>query len=591
MSKADVTYIGEVKSVNGGVVSVHLRDDLQSSIRLVAGESYRVGQIGAFLRIPLGYHQLYGVCTQVGAAAIPVNTGIGIDASTRWLSLSIFGEALGTIFERGVSQYPTIGDEVHLVTTRDLETIYGSIVGAPTITIGSIAAASGIPGRIDLEKILSRHCSIVGATGAGKSNLTTVILEAISEGGFPSARVLVIDPHGEYASAIGSNGYVFRVFPEAADEKPLYVPYWALPCDEFLRVAMGDMSPGAETAVRDEIVTRRRLGIKQFKDPLDESSITADSPIPFSAKKLWFDLDDYERHTLADRDKGEKSPLVEAGDAEKLKPNLYPAPAPGNKAPYAGPRRGLSRQLELMRNRMVDGTYSFLFSPGSDLTPDKDGKIKLDLDQLIASWVGHDKPITVLDISGSPVDTMAAVVGTLLRMIYDSLYWAGNLEMSGKNQPLLVVLEEAHLFLPEGKQTAAHRIITRIAKEGRKYGVGLVVVTQRPSEIDSTVLSQCGTIVALRMNNGSDRAKVSAALPDDLGGLSQMLPSLRTGEALIVGEAMPIPSRILISRAKSKPQGNDPGIRGWKRDPRPNNNLYKKAVRRWRLQRFTEPKD
>lgn len=586
MSRADATYIGEVRAVTGAVVSVYLRDDLGSTLRMVSGESYRVGQIGAFLRIPLGFNHLYGVCTQVGAAAAPTTTIADAEAGSRWLSLTLFGEALGGVFERGVSQFPTVGDEVHLVTTRDLEIIYSSRESGNAITIGSVAASTGIPGKLDLERIVTRHVAIVGATGSGKSNLTAVLLEAISDGQFPSSRTIVIDPHGEYASAVGDRGYVYRIFPESQNERPLHVPFWALPCDEFLRATMGDMTPTAESAVRDEIVNRKREAAKSFGYKLEPASITPDSPIPFNLKQLWFDLDDYERHTLADRDKGERAVLVEKGSADELRPNTYPAPAPGNKPPFAGARRGLSRQLELMRNRLVDGTYSFLLSPGPDYTPDAAGKTKKDLSELIASWIGHDRAITVLDISGSPVDAMAAVVGTLLRLIYDSLYWARDLPISGRNQPVLIVLEEAHLFLPEGDSTAAHRTIWRIAKEGRKYGVGLAVVTQRPSEIDSTILSQCGTIIALRMNNSTDRSKVSAALPDDLGDLTQMLPSLRTGEALAIGEATPIPSRILVRLARSKPAGNDPSLIGWKIEKRPDPKLYEIAVERWRSQRF-----
>jgi hypothetical protein len=353
---------------------------------------------------------------------------------------------------------------------------------------------------------------------------------------------------------------------------------------------MGDMSSSAESAVRDEITLRKRGAAKAFSYSLEQAAITSDSPIPFSIRQLWFDLDDFERHTLQDRDKGERAKLIEQGNAEELRPNVYPSPAPGSKPPYVGVRRGLSRQLELMRNRLSDGAYAFLLNPGEDYTPNKEGRTAKDLGALVASWVGHDRPITVLDISGSPVEVMAAVVGTLLRLIYDSLYWARELPIGGRSQPLLIVLEEAHLFLPEGAATAAHRTIWRIAKEGRKYGVGLAVVTQRPSEIDSTILSQCGTIVALRMNNAADRSKVSAALPDDLGNLTQMLPALRTGEALAIGEATPIPSRILVRLARNKPTGNDPGLDGWRNRQRPDSKLYDTAVERWRRQRFSAPK-
>ena len=583
MSRSEPTYIGEVQSVSGGSVSIKLRDNLGSSLILVDGESYRIGQIGAFLRIPLGYNQLYAICTQVGAAAVP-ESSLNIENSNRWISVTLFGEALGGHFERGVSQYPTVGDEVHLVTLRDLETIYGSVENTASITVGNIAASTGITAKLDLGKIVNRHCAIVGSTGTGKSNLTAVILEAISKQGFPSARVLIIDPHGEYGSTVGNSGQVFKINP-IKDENPLYVPFWALPIDELQKIALGDMTPSNETVIRDEIASRKKEASQHLVPAVDSDLIVADSPVPFNINKLWFDLDDYERTTLSDKAAGTKAPLIEPGDYTTLKSNIYTPHSPNNTAPFQGPRRGLNRQLELMKSRLRDARFSFLFKPGTDLSPDGDGKVASDLDSLVSSWVGQDKPITVLDVSGLPSEVTSTVVGTLLRIIYDTLFWAGDSPISGKNQPLLLVLEEAHLFLPEGKESAAHRTVTRIAKEGRKYGVGLLIVTQRPSEIDSTSLSQCGTMIALRMSNSSDRSKVSGAMPDDLGDLASMLPSLRTGEGLVIGEAMPIPSRILFNRASNKPVGGDPDVAlNWKKPDRPDAAHYKTAVESWRIQ-------
>jgi hypothetical protein len=176
------------------------------------------------------------------------------------------------------------------------------------------------------------------------------------------------------------------------------------------------------------------------------------------------------------------------------------------------------------------------------------------------------------------------MVGTMVRIVYDMLFWAQDLPISGRNQPLLIVLEEAHLFLPEGGGSAAHRTISRIAKEGRKYGVGLCAVTQRPVEIESTVLSQCGTMISLRLTNSADRAKVEAAMPDDLGALSGMLPALRTGEAMVLGEAMPIPSRIQFFKARKRPRGDDPEMPEAWRKQRPDAARYESALNNWRHQ-------
>lgn len=200
-------------------------------------------------------------------------------------------------------------------------------------------------------------------------------------------------------------------------------------------------------------------------------------------------------------------------------------------------------------------------------------------------WVGHDKPITIFDVSGLPSEVLPTIVGTMLRVVYDMLFWAQDLPIGGRQQPLLVVLDEAHRFVPEGQETSARRTLSMIAKEGRKYGVGLMLVTQRPSEIDTGVLSQCGSLLALRVTNSADRAKVAAAVPDDLGGLVDQLPSLRTGEGVFLGEVMPIPSRVRVRKAKQKPVGDDPKLPDvWQVTPRPDEKLYTDALENWRAQ-------
>ncbi|MDR4483993.1 MAG: ATP-binding protein [Nitrospirales bacterium] len=572
-------------SVKGAVVTIRLRDDVPTFM-MVDGRSYRIGQVGAFIRIPLGYTQLYAVCALVGAAAVAKNDESNTPPGHRWLSATLFGESIGGVFERGVSQYPTIEDEVHLITPQDMRVIYGSTKEERAITVGHIAAASGISGNLDLGRLVTRHSAVVGSTGSGKSNLVSVLVEAIATQGFPAARILMIDPHGEYASAIGQYGKVFKIKPDVSKgDFPLYVPYWALPFDELQGIALGQMQPAAETAVRDEVTVRKKASAKHLPYRPPDAAIASDSPIPFSLKKLWYDLDDFERQTFSDSARTKPSSLTTVGNPENLVSNQYPAPNPGNAAPYANPRpRSIGKQLELLRSRLQDSSYEFLFNPGNSLTPDLDGKIGSDLNGLVQSWVGHDRPLTILDVSGLPSQILPTIVGTMVRIVYDMLFWAQDLPISGRNQPLLIVLEEAHIFLPEGVDSAAHRTISRIAKEGRKYGIGLCIVTQRPVEIESTVLSQCGTMIALRLTNSADRAKVEAAMPDDLGALSGMLPALRTGEGIILGEAMPIPSRIQFFKARKRPRGDDPEMPQSWRVPRPDSVHYESALNNWRHQ-------
>jgi hypothetical protein len=603
MPLADPTYIGQVASVTGAIVRVRLREDMPSTLVMIGGESYRVGQIGGFFRVPLGYTNLYAVCTQIGADAAPPGSaeagfGAALEADKqlhlsgyRWMTIVLFGEALGGEFERGVGQYPTVGDEIHLVTTDDLKVIYGWAKGKKgTISVGRIAAASGISADISIAGLVSRHSAIVGSTGAGKSNLVTVLLETVSDGSLPNARAIVIDPHGEYATALGDRARVFRIRPnEAAGERPLWVPFWALPFIELQQLTLGGLQPNHEASIRDEVLDMKVSGAAHLAVPPPPETLTADTPVPFSIKKLWYELDKFERVTFpvnAPQTDANANAPEQVGDANLLRSDRYPAASPYNQAPYKNQRkRNLERQLDLMRSRLKDARFSFLFSPGGGYEPDLNGEVENDLNTLVRDWVGHDKPITIFDVSGLPSEVLPTIVGTMLRIVYDMLFWAQDLPIGGRLQPLLVVLDEAHRFVPEGVDTPAHRTLSMIAKEGRKYGTGLMLVTQRPSEIDSAILSQCGSMIALRLTNSADRSKVSAAVPDDLGGLVDQLPSLRTGEGVFLGEVMPIPSRVRVRKAKQKPVGDDPKLPDvWQLPDRPDGNLYTQALANWRAQ-------
>jgi len=583
-------------------VRVRLREDMPTTLIMIGGESYRVGQIGGFFRIPLGYTNLYGVCTQIGAdAAPPGNIDPIFDAALeqdiqsrlsgyRWMTVVLFGEGLGSEFERGIGQYPTVGDEVHLVTNDGLKVIYGwGGDKKGTISVGKIAATSGISADINVAGLVSRHSVIVGSTGAGKSNLVTVLLETVSDGSLPNSRTIVIDPHGEYATALGDKAKVFRVRPdEQVGEEHLWVPFWALPFAELQQLTLGGMQPNHESAIRDSVLDMKTVATQQLDVPPPLETMTADSPVPFSIKKLWFELDKFEKVTFPaangqTEDNANQPDAV--GDAEQLIPARYPAASPYNQAPYKNQKkRNIERQLDLMLSRLKDARFSFMFSPGGGYSPTLEGKVQNDLDSLVKSWVGHDKPITIFDVSGLPSEVQPTIVGTMLRIVYDMLFWAQDLPIGGRQQPLLIVLDEAHRFVPEGDDSPAHRTLSMIAKEGRKYGTGLMLVTQRPSEIDSAILSQCGSMMALRITNSVDRAKVSAAVPDDLGGLVEQLPSLRTGEGIFLGELMPIPSRVRVRKAKKKPVGDDPKLPGvWQTD-RPDHTLYRSALTKWRAQ-------
>ena len=414
-----------------------------------------------------------------------------------------------------------------------------------------------------------------------------ILLRTLGTESYTSARVLVVDPHGEYSSALpGHSRVITSGTEEGADA--FRVPYWALPFDELMSIAMGQIPERDGEHIRERVRELKTQAAEHLAVRPPTQAITADSPIPFSIRRLWFELEDAERATFSQRDQTEDT-LEERtadGDAERLIAPEYPAATPYNTPPYYNSaRRGIRRQLDFMRARLLDSRFRFMFDPSDAWHPSQDGEVRADLDALLAGWVGGPEPVTILDVSGLPSEVLDAVVGTNAGDItYSALFWGMELPVGGKQQPLLVVLDEAHRFLPAGADTSATRACLRIAREGRKYGVGLMTVTQRPSDVDPGVLSQCGTMIALRVTNGADRAAVAATVPDDLGGLTAMLPSLRTGEALVLGDALQVPSRVRIQKAPSRPVGDDPRLPEAWEQPRPDPAGYGEAVARWRGQ-------
>ncbi len=590
------TEIGEIISVNGNTITVQLSDTMKSNMPIIDGVVYRVGQIGSFLKIPLGYANLYGIVTQIGASAIPDNIkelaeqNYALLDNKQWLNMVLVGEQIGKKFARGVSQAPTTGDKVNLVSIKDLDIIYGGYDNQNSITIGNISISESLNAKIDLNKLVSRHCAILGSTGSGKSNSVGVILNAIATKKFKSSRILVIDPHGEYNEVLKDRSNLFKINAEK-DETKLFVPFWALPFNELMSIFSGTLSDQNRDYVRTKIVEAKIKSIDKNKIEIEKELVTADSPIPFSLKQLWFDLDDFERQTFRERANPDSvTSLRIKGSAQHLVSNEYEPASAGGGTPFLNNQaKGILSFLDSMRIKLKDSTYKFLFEPG-DYTPSLESKVKKDLDCLLFEWLGNNKPITILDLSGIPSEIMTSISGTLLKVIYDALFWGQNLQIGGKEQPLFIVLEEAHNYLKSGENSISSRAVQAIAKEGRKYGVGLALVTQRPSELDETVLSQCGTIIALRMNNSKDRGHIRATIQDELQTMIDLLPSLRTGEGIISGEGVKIPSRVQFYKLSNAPKSSDPIVsEKWMLDKNSiNEDNYKKLLALWRNQKFKE---
>ena len=617
--RRDPTFIGTVQDVYGSTITVELSNETVTGLGFVHGEGYRIGQVGSFVRIPLGFVDLYGVVSQVGAGAAPEQDREQQAYGNRWIKVQMVGEGQrGGRFERGISQHPTIDDRVHIVTEADLLAIYGSGDPQDFVSVGHLASAESIPSLVNINKLVTRHSAVVGTTGSGKSTTVAGLLNALSDSTrYPSARIVVLDIHGEYAKALADRASIFRVSAEASkNQKPFFVPFWALSFEELVALALGKLSDAQTAVVAEMILQLKKEGLAdQPREGVEESQVTVDTPIPFCLHKLWFELHKREHHTLIPRPGGaadEVEPAyvlgldgnpLQLGDPMSVTPPLYrtvKTTGPANERVQHGREPvAIRQQLAGLASRLRDPRMAFLFNPGEWL-PDIDGKTTKDLDALLEGWIGGADPISIFDLSGIPSSVLNDLIGALLRVLYDAIFWARNLPEGGRERPLLMVLEEAHAYLSKENAGSASTAVKRIAKEGRKYGVGMMIVSQRPSDIDSTILSQCGTIFAMRLANDTDRGHVTSAASDNLKGLFEMLPILRTGEAIIVGEAVSLPVRTLITPPdlNRRPDSVDPrvvvrsildqgqigyeGPGGWGQTRDPSD--YAAMVRQWRKQ-------
>lgn len=564
------TRIGRVRQVLGATVTVELEPSLAGTMPMWRGRLISIGQVGSIIQIPHGSLTLLGSVILVGISELssPLEPTQVVEQGKRWLQVRMLGEidAFGS-FQRGVSIYPGLDDDVHFLTADDLGTIYPS-VGPDHLAIGGLAAAAEVPLTLEASKLVTRHCAVVGSTGSGKTSAVATLLQRFRNA-WPFANIVVVDPHGEYSAAFSDSHYARSVNSDALAK--LRVPYWALPAARLLSVLCGVDNRTVSDRFAELVVEERRsFADKATWLKLDKESITADSPIPYNLREVWYKLDRANRATLADKQTG-KLALVSEGDASKLKGATFEHYALGNLAPFKGPTFGhYSPAPDRLRLRLADPRFGFFLANPDPLQPDP-------LPIIASEWLGEDRPVSILDFGGVPFEVADVAIGLVLDLLFELAVRSGE-DGIGRANPVLLVLEEAHRYLRGG---LAHDAADRIAREGRKYGVGMMMVSQRPSELPETSLAQCGTILALRLTNAADQSAVRSALPDTVTGLSEVLPSLRTGEALVSGEAVVLPTRVLIDRPSPEPRASDPSLESWKTQTADQVNISK-AVADWR---------
>lgn len=591
--RAVVTYLGSIRRVVGAKVLVEVSPEIPSSSPIIHGHVYRIGQVGSFVRIPLGFLNLYGVVSMVGACEKPDADVSELFAAhgQRWIEVQLVGESYqGEGFQRGISVFPTLDDEVHIVTDDDLAVIYQT-QGPSMVQIGVLAASSSLPASVDIDKLVTRHSAILGSTGSGKSNTVAAILKALIavDAAFQNASVVVIDPHGEYGAALQGQAKVLSIGDVV---NPLVIPYWAMAFDE-LAWFLVDRRSAAETLqdtlLREYIFEQKTAACARLRaGAVNPGAITADSPIPFSLKDLWYHFDRRERVTYTDMARTIEA-LAAEGNAQTLTSARFSPPGAGSSAPFKpNANLGMASYVSKILGRLRDQRFGFLLAPSGY----EDGEH--DLDDLLATWLGHEHGITVLDLAGVPFEVMDLVVGAVTRILFEGMFWGRSLPGMGRQRPLLLVYEEAHGYLPRGSASQfisgyAGRAVRRVVKEGRKYGVGAMVVSQRPADLDETVLSQCGTFITLRLSNSEDQSRIRATVPESLAGLIDLIPALRTGEALVVGEAVQLPSRVRFPLVEPRPDSSDPVPSVSWQNPLPSSPNYAEAVTAWRIQRSAEP--
>ena len=552
--------IGAVIEVDGTHIVAELDPTITELTRVYGGIIYPIGQFGSIIKIHFGARLIFGYVGRLRMKSeyerekglTPESSG-----SARIIEADLFGEGEWLFdadkdewkltFERGVTTFPLPQQKVYLTPRADLGFIYGKGTG-PVILLGEHVGSGGTPCYAEMNELLGKHTAILGSTGAGKSGTVAAILHAIldrgSETGYANwhPQIVVLDPHNEYGDAFPSHVRL------CTDEDSLKLPYWLLNLQETINLLIGKtefVATSQANIVKNALLFARRDAAQTVN--LNKVEINVDSPVPYK-------LDRFVYHVENSTNKPTQASKQESWNS-------------------------ILNKIEVLKN---DSRLAFMMQ-------EWDGSADPLLD-IVKQFLGVSDPIRIVDLSGVPPEVAGAASSAIARTLFSVKLWQKRKER--ENNPVLLVCEEAHRYVPnrgEAQYEAAQDAIRRLAKEGRKYGIGLMLVSQRPSEVEATVLSQCNSWIVLRITNDSDRSHVKGILPDSLAGLTKVLSGLRRREAIFVGQAAVLPSRILIrdlvKDGKPLPRSQDIDFdAGWQGDPITDKHLTV-VGKRWRLQR------
>jgi|GEM_PF-1643208 len=490
----------------------------------------------------------------------PTSDAVG-DSGPRWLEADLIGEVDDQgRFERGADLTPAIGDFAHFATSDLLGAVYGS-AGGSLLEVGFLSSMPSTPVSLDLAKLVARHVGVFGASGSGKTNFVAHLVQRIAASENKHAHIVVIDTQGEYADALDAQATVLRPNVDGGFE----IPAWAFPCRQLLATLIGREPSDIEADGFADVVVELRRAHAEESDWLniDSSAINPDTPIPYDLKAAWFEFDRRNHAVYEDRNDQGAEMFATRGSPADLMPSQHDQYGAGSAAPFKGSRHGAFRDApRRMRARMRDPRFHFLL-PLADWPHVSEDPLA----GYLARWASRASGVVVLDLQALTAEATQIAVSAVLDFSLELAVRSRELPNADAH-PLLLVIEEAHRYFEVGSQSSdTRRALERVAREGRKYGVGLALVSQRPSDIAATVLAQLGTFMGFRLTNSSDVAAVTAALPDAVGNIASSLSTLRTGEVVMSGEAVGVPSRVRMPRPTPEPRSGDAATARWQTEP------------------------
>ncbi|WP_111706567.1 ATP-binding protein [Lutibacter citreus] len=573
--------IGKVIEVNSERVIIEVSEELNNYNIIHKGNLYRIGQVGSFIKIINGLTCLYCV---VESFSTFLQSGDSI-INKKVINVALLGyKTIHGEFESGAKITPSIDDFAYIIDEEDVNIIFKSDVKYP-IKIGDNYFSNSLPVYVNLNEFILKHSLVVGSTGSGKSNTVAYLLNNIvSE--YPSSRSVIIDIHGEYMNYLNKDATEFSVFSK---ENKFIIPYWMLDFETLCKLfgfQINTMS-SATDLFRDRILQMKKDFISggELKDKISLNDVDINSPIPFNIKEIWLEF--YSRGYGTYTVSGERVPKNYAyktdehgaelkGNAEKLEKPEFQVYTVIGTAPYKSNEVNFRGISDSILNIISNDDFRFMFGNDEFIKGEKN------IEELISSWIENKKQITVLNLSGIPYNILDVVIGIISNLLFDIIYYSLKINKSYEGRPLLICFEEAHKYLNSNTQNSfSQKSVERIMKEGRKFGIGAMIISQRPVEIPNAIISQVSTFIALRLTNSSDQSQIIKFAPNNFSTFLKSLPSLGNGDAFVIGESMKIPMKVKVPLLESvKNIDFDKKIGIWKKEKNEKFS-YTNTIERW----------